>query len=493
MLVSTRIADYESGRIQEGITQPDGAQPESGRHLKAIFQNYKTTWMYEAKGRIAKTHFGLVLSGDKVVDDPVFKKALFDQYRRAIGGEMEGRGAYAACRRKGIDEWIIVKGICDWGESKQTPSKEADQILAAQSAVSFIKHVFSDPRAFDKLPSRAPSSLDAGDPEASRDQGPERSAMPRSHSNALPDDVGDRERKAEKRSEWAVDVRGTRERVVNATQRLTLDRTLEVAVVESAGVTRARLAEAEKILEVAAQGWTLRYWYPIDANAVSHLDQLLTSLRDRVGDKRLSLLVHGEGGDVTTAHEFHRRACAALRMGIGPTVVVGPRWQSATHGSVVWLRAAGPSGRASAALERRVDKAIDKQQLRELVDDPDVPPLSALAAIARSGDLGSGRLGVAVDDLLTRSSASVREAWEVLESGRAADPAAWAAGTREFVALVMRARGGAGIPLASLPTDLLREPYLHDEILRLKPGRELYEQLLALPEPVRRLLGFINV
>lgn len=153
VLISTRIADYESGRLQGGALQSDGSQPDSGRHLKHIFQTYAKTWHHEISGRKAEARFGLILSGDKVVDDAAFKMELFKQYPRAIGGEMEGRGAYAACRWKRIDEWILVKGICDWGESKQTPTKEHDQLTAARAAVSLLKHVFSEGNAFDKLPS----------------------------------------------------------------------------------------------------------------------------------------------------------------------------------------------------------------------------------------------------------------------------------------------------------------------------------------------------
>ena len=153
VLVSTRIVDYESGRFQGGALQSDGSQPDSGRHLRGIFQAYAKTWQHLIGERVAEAHFGPILSGDKVVDDADFKRGLFDAYPRAIGGEMEGRGAYAACRHKGIDEWIIVKGICDWGERKQTPNKDQDQLTAARAAVSLLKHVFSDGNAFAKLPS----------------------------------------------------------------------------------------------------------------------------------------------------------------------------------------------------------------------------------------------------------------------------------------------------------------------------------------------------
>ncbi len=162
VLISKMVADYESGKIKNGIQQSDGSNPESGRHLVSAFQNYKKTWHYSINGREAEAVIGLMLSGDKVVDDKEFKSYLFANYPRAIGGEMEGRGAYSACRRKGIDEWIIVKAICDWGENKGSNKRE-NQITASESAASFLRHVFSKPEAFDKLPSKQDPNSRSGE------------------------------------------------------------------------------------------------------------------------------------------------------------------------------------------------------------------------------------------------------------------------------------------------------------------------------------------
>lgn len=151
VLVSKMVADYESGKIKSGNLQSDGFISESGRHLISVFQHYSKSWEYFIKNRKAEVIMGLLLSGDKVVDDETFKVSLFEKFPRAIGGEMEGRGFYSACRRKGIEEWIIVKAICDWGTNKQI-DKEYNQIQAAESAVNYLKYIFSKPEAFDKLP-----------------------------------------------------------------------------------------------------------------------------------------------------------------------------------------------------------------------------------------------------------------------------------------------------------------------------------------------------
>lgn len=153
VLISKMVADYESEKIKDGMQQSEGFVSESGRHLISVFQHYSKNWNYVIQERKVEVIMGLILSGDKVVDDKEFKERLFSNFPRAIGGEMEGRGAYSACRRKGIDEWIIVKAICDWGVSKEG-NKDENQIIASESAVSFLRYVFSKSEAFDKLPSK---------------------------------------------------------------------------------------------------------------------------------------------------------------------------------------------------------------------------------------------------------------------------------------------------------------------------------------------------
>lgn len=151
VLVSEEIADYESGKARDGRFHSTGPIPEVGRELKNVFKNYEKSWKHEIDGRIAACEFGIILSGDKVVDDEKFKEELFTRYPAAIGGEMEGRGVYAACRIKGVKEWIVVKGICDWGQNKGCSSKEQDQICAARSAVSLLKHIFSQSGSLDRI------------------------------------------------------------------------------------------------------------------------------------------------------------------------------------------------------------------------------------------------------------------------------------------------------------------------------------------------------
>ena len=156
VLVSRTVTDYESGKIHDGEMIHDLSGYEAGECLKAVVHNYQAGWKYPLQyaERNAYCIMGDILSGDKFVDDIHFKTTLVKQYPWAAGGEMEGRGIHGACRSRNLNEWIIVKGICDWadGNAANNDMKKENQQLAAGAAVSLLAYVFADPKAFDKLP-----------------------------------------------------------------------------------------------------------------------------------------------------------------------------------------------------------------------------------------------------------------------------------------------------------------------------------------------------
>ena len=66
-------------------------------------------------------------------------------------------------RIRGISEWIIIKGICDWGYNKNNPNKENDQEMAANAAVDYCFHVFSRSGVFDELLNSSNRNIDVKD------------------------------------------------------------------------------------------------------------------------------------------------------------------------------------------------------------------------------------------------------------------------------------------------------------------------------------------
>ncbi len=154
VLVSQAIVNYESARISKSETIYRGNIPESGKLLLNRFQNMFNWNFVLEKGRKARKHVGLIVSGEKLVDNNGFKNNLKQSFPNAIGGEMEGFGVYSASANAGINEWIIVKAICDWADGNKNENKSEYQQIAAESAVSLCKAVMSE-KAFADLEKRS--------------------------------------------------------------------------------------------------------------------------------------------------------------------------------------------------------------------------------------------------------------------------------------------------------------------------------------------------
>ncbi len=147
VLISDKIVDYESIKVMEGgRIRADAPVPDAGRELLSICKEAIKKWNYEIDGEKVEAITGVIASGDKVVDWHEFREKIKNEFNnnyKVIGGEMEARGFYSACRRRGISEWIIIKAICDWGEDKGSEDKEKMQILASNSAVDFLRTIFN--------------------------------------------------------------------------------------------------------------------------------------------------------------------------------------------------------------------------------------------------------------------------------------------------------------------------------------------------------------
>jgi len=138
VLVASRIMNYEPQRVG----MKDGKEQLSPRGTRADVSTKLLNHLRAAELRREtdepKVSFGLIISGEKLVDNSEFLEKLRAVEPEAIGGEMEGAGLYAACQIAKVD-WILVKAICDWGDGKKdNPNKEKDQQLAARNSATFI-------------------------------------------------------------------------------------------------------------------------------------------------------------------------------------------------------------------------------------------------------------------------------------------------------------------------------------------------------------------
>lgn len=135
ILVSKQLFLYELQRIGKSEIVSRGDKPHASPSLINWISHASLDWD-EVNGKIAQ---GLILSGDKLVDDVDYRNQLSQSAPEAIGGEMEGAGLYVACENNKTN-WILIKAICDFADGHKSKDKDERQKLAAHNAASFVLH-----------------------------------------------------------------------------------------------------------------------------------------------------------------------------------------------------------------------------------------------------------------------------------------------------------------------------------------------------------------
>jgi tetratricopeptide (TPR) repeat protein/nucleoside phosphorylase len=133
ILVSKQIQQYEPQRVTPDGPIPLGDKVSASPHLLDKFRSGLLDWNQDEM----PVHFGLILSGEKLVDDLEFRRQLVAREPKAIGGEMEGAGLYVAAQDAEV-HWILVKAICDWADGEKD---DKHQHKAAENAAAFTRHV----------------------------------------------------------------------------------------------------------------------------------------------------------------------------------------------------------------------------------------------------------------------------------------------------------------------------------------------------------------
>jgi len=151
VLVSESIMEYESQRVGKKGTTYRGSIVEGGSVLLDRFKNVSSWTNDIGNDKVARIFPGAILSGEKLIDNLTLRNRFLKHFPTAIGAEMEGAGVYAACRKKNLPEWILIKGICDYGDGYKGIDKEARQNLAAQSSTSLCLKVFGSKIAFKSI------------------------------------------------------------------------------------------------------------------------------------------------------------------------------------------------------------------------------------------------------------------------------------------------------------------------------------------------------
>lgn len=138
VLISKNVIDYDFHKDNNGKIEQRGIVVPSGNTLYGLFSQHAFKW--KEKYKLAY-HCGDIISSTVLLNNPEKKKEIFDAFcDNPKGYEMEGISTFRICRNANITEWIIVKGISDFGDGNK---KDEYQVIASENAVSLCQYVFS--------------------------------------------------------------------------------------------------------------------------------------------------------------------------------------------------------------------------------------------------------------------------------------------------------------------------------------------------------------
>jgi nucleoside phosphorylase len=134
ILVSKQLHYYDPQDFDRELGKTQlGDRVTASERLLGRFRDAELEW------NGAPLHFGLILSGERRVNDPKFRYELLKTEYMAIGGDMGGAGLYSAANANGVD-WILVKAICNWADGEKTDSAPRS-LFAAGNAAQFVLYV----------------------------------------------------------------------------------------------------------------------------------------------------------------------------------------------------------------------------------------------------------------------------------------------------------------------------------------------------------------
>ena len=169
VLVSDHVLSYE--HVREGSIRENRniAQPMN-TNICNLIKPTLAKWNFIAGTQPLSIHQGVLLCGDKLIDDKdvmadIVKLLGIDKNgklngRKVVGGEMEGSGMVASAQHHNQTACLVVKGISDWGHDKDvgvdesepsTDTKAFNQRCATYAALDFVVHALSMLQATEEL------------------------------------------------------------------------------------------------------------------------------------------------------------------------------------------------------------------------------------------------------------------------------------------------------------------------------------------------------
>jgi nucleoside phosphorylase len=146
VIVADLVFPYEPARKGD-VEIPRGKPIAAGITLSERFRVRSADWVEQHDEHRVQVLPGAIVSGEKLVAARAFRDELRTLFRQALGGEMEGAGAYAAAARANV-EILLVKAISDFADGEKS---DLAQPFASRMAVSLAWHILSKPDVLEAL------------------------------------------------------------------------------------------------------------------------------------------------------------------------------------------------------------------------------------------------------------------------------------------------------------------------------------------------------
>jgi len=150
VVVAAKLTTYAPKIVLDGQEQSTGTRSLVGRGFLQLIRHVADGWeapLTYPEAREVKVHSSCeILSGPEKISANRRRDELVQLYPQAMAVEMEGEGLCAAAFDHGI-EWLVVKGIADFGgESTNTPWQHFASVMAASVVFNLLRDakVFSD-------------------------------------------------------------------------------------------------------------------------------------------------------------------------------------------------------------------------------------------------------------------------------------------------------------------------------------------------------------
>ena len=150
VLVSEQIIPYDVRKEGKSIPIYRAEHPPASLFLRGRFSEVRGWTFKLPDGQPATYSIAPMLSGEVFINNKAFRDNLVKAFPKVRGGDMEATGVYVVANESKID-WIVIKAICGFADGTKDVNKEANQLLAIQSAISLAKQVFSSKYAFGEL------------------------------------------------------------------------------------------------------------------------------------------------------------------------------------------------------------------------------------------------------------------------------------------------------------------------------------------------------